>query len=162
MLVWDPVGERHLPFGHLKTAASGISVCKPDTCLRLINIQVLASNICRVHAVRHQYRLISSFLTQLPVKIFDLLYLNGISLLQKSLKFRKRNLQACLTEVPGRVEFCAEYEGYTAKDVRDRMELVMASRGEGVVIKHPESAYVLNGRNKDWIKVCSDLTNTHD
>ena len=29
----------------------------------------------------------------------------------------------------------------------------MANRGEGLVMKHPDSEYVLNGRNKDWIKV---------
>jgi DNA ligase 4 len=88
------------------------------------------------------------------VKVFDLLYLNGQSLLQKSLKFRKRNLKACITEVKGRLELTVEFEGKTALDVRQRMEDIMNSRGEGLVIKHPDSEYVLNGRNKDWIKVC--------
>ncbi|KZT65040.1 DNA ligase 4 [Daedalea quercina L-15889] len=109
MLVWDPVSERNLPFGTLKTAAL--------------------------------------------IKVFDLLYLNGLSLLHKSLKFRKRNLRSCLREVPGRIEFVSESEGKTAKDVRVRMDEIMASRGEGVVMKHPDSEYVLNGRNRDWIKV---------
>jgi len=31
---------------------------------------------------------------------------------------------------------------------------VMADRGEGLVMKAPDSAYVLNGRTNDWIKVC--------
>lgn len=92
----------------------------------------------------------------LLVKVFDLLYLNGQSLLQKSLKFRKRNLKACITEVKGRLELVTEYEGKTAQDVRQRMEDIMNDRGEGLVIKHPDSEYVLNGRNKDWIKVCHD------
>ena len=92
----------------------------------------------------------------LSVKVFDLLYLNGQSLLQKSLKFRKRNLKACITEVKGRLELVTEYEGKTAQDVRQRMEDIMNDRGEGLVIKHPNSEYVLNGRNKDWIKVCHD------
>ncbi|KAH9839814.1 DNA ligase 4 [Rhodofomes roseus] len=109
MLVWDPVSERNLPFGTLKTAAL--------------------------------------------VKVFDLLYLNGLSLLHKSLKFRKRNLRSCLHEVPGRIEFVQESEGKTAKDVRARMDQIMANRGEGLVMKHPDSEYVLNGRNRDWIKV---------
>jgi hypothetical protein len=38
-------------------------------------------------------------------------------------------------------------------DVRKRMEDVMATRGEGLVMKHPDAGYILNGRNKDWIKV---------
>jgi ATP-dependent DNA ligase len=87
------------------------------------------------------------------VKVFDLLYLNGMSLLQKSVKFRKRNLRACITEVKGRFEFAIEFDGKTAKDVRDRMDEVMANRGEGLVLKHPDAQYVLNGRNQDWIKV---------
>ncbi|KAG6910034.1 DNA ligase (ATP) [Tephrocybe rancida] len=109
MLVWDPVSERNLPFGTLKTAAL--------------------------------------------VKVFDLLYLNGQSLLHRSTSFRKKNMRNCLKEITGRIEFAVEYKGKTAKDVRDRMDEVMSSRGEGLVIKHPLSKYVLNGRNMDWIKV---------
>ena len=51
------------------------------------------------------------------------------------------------------MELATEFEGKTAQDVRTRMEEIMAQRGEGLVIKHPDSEYVLNGRNKDWIKV---------
>ncbi|KAH0836355.1 DNA ligase 4 [Lanmaoa asiatica] len=121
MLVWDPVSERNLPFGTLKTAALDKSKVEhhPRPCF----------------------------------KIFDLLYLNGMSLHKKSLKFRKRNLRACIQAVPGRIEFVVEFEGKTAKDVRQRMNEVMAARGEGLILKHPDSEYVLNGRNKDWVKV---------
>lgn len=88
------------------------------------------------------------------VKIFDLLYLNGKSLLHLSTATRKRNMRSCLpTEVPGRIEYATEYEGSTAKDVRDKMNKVMESRGEGLVIKSLDAEYVLNGRNKDWVKV---------
>ena len=76
-----------------------------------------------------------------------------MSLHQKSLKFRKRNLRACIKEIPGRLEFTVEFEGKTAKDVRQKMDEIIESRGEGLVIKHPDSEYTLNGRNKDWIKV---------
>jgi DNA ligase-4 len=88
------------------------------------------------------------------VKVFDLLYLNGQPLINKSTKFRKRNLKACIKEIQGRIEFVAEFEARTAKDVRQRMEDVMNARGEGLVMKHPDAGYILNGRNKDWIKVC--------
>jgi DNA ligase 4 len=76
-----------------------------------------------------------------------------MSLIHKSTKFRKRNLRSCLTPIPGRIEFITEFEGKTAKDVRMRMEEVMTLRGEGLILKHPDAEYVLNGRNKDWIKV---------
>lgn len=87
------------------------------------------------------------------VKVFDLLYLNGQSLIHKSTKFRKRNLKSCLKEIHGRIEFVVDFEARTAKDVRKKMEDIMAARGEGLVMKHPDAGYVLNGRNKDWIKV---------
>jgi ATP-dependent DNA ligase len=92
-------------------------------------------------------------LTGATVKVFDLLYLNGQSLINKSTKFRKRNLKACLKEIQGRIELVVDFEAQTAKDVRKKMEDIMAIRGEGLVMKHPDAVYTLNGRNKDWIKV---------
>ena len=62
-------------------------------------------------------------------------------------------MRQCLKEITGRIEYTSEYKGKTAKDIRQRMDEVMAARGEGLVIKHPLSEYVLNGRNMDWIKV---------
>nr|Q7Z7W5.1 RecName: Full=DNA ligase 4; AltName: Full=DNA ligase IV; AltName: Full=Polydeoxyribonucleotide synthase [ATP] 4 [Coprinopsis cinerea]BAC76766.1 DNA ligase IV [Coprinopsis cinerea]BAD93669.1 DNA ligase IV [Coprinopsis cinerea] len=121
MLVWDPVSERNLPFGTLKTAALDRSKKEnnPRPCF----------------------------------KVFDLLYLNGMSLLDKTVKFRKNNLRHCIKPIPGRIEFVEEYQGETANDIRKRMEQVMENRGEGLVIKHPKAKYILNGRNTDWIKV---------
>ena len=58
-----------------------------------------------------------------------------------------------MKEVAGRIELVVEFEGRTAKDVRQRMEDIMAARGEGLIMKHPDAEYVLNGRNRDWIKV---------
>ncbi|KAF8636375.1 hypothetical protein AX17_003558 [Amanita inopinata Kibby_2008] len=121
MLVWDPVSERNLAFGTLKTAALDKSK--------------------KEHSPRPCF------------KVFDLLYLNGQSLLHKSLVFRKRNMRQCLKEVHGRIEFAVEYRGRTAKDIRIKMDEIMIARGEGLIIKHPSSKYVLNGRNMDWIKV---------
>ncbi|KIK09022.1 hypothetical protein K443DRAFT_672060 [Laccaria amethystina LaAM-08-1] len=121
MLVWDPVSERNLPFGTLKTAALDKSK--------------------KEHNPRPCF------------KVFDLLYLNGQSILHKSTAFRKKNMRNCLKEITGRIEYAVDYKGTTAKDIRKRMDEVMANRGEGLVIKHPLSKYVLNGRNMDWIKV---------
>ncbi|RXW22137.1 hypothetical protein EST38_g3713 [Candolleomyces aberdarensis] len=121
MLVWDPVSERNLPFGTLKTAALDKSK--------------------KEHNPRPCF------------KIFDLLYLNGQSLLDRSTGFRKKNMKHCVKEITGRIEYVTEYRGKTAQDIRDKMDQVMEARGEGLVIKHPLSKYVLNGRNSNWIKV---------
>ncbi|KAG6812748.1 hypothetical protein H0H92_000794 [Tricholoma furcatifolium] len=141
MLVWDPVSERNLPFGTLKTAALVYQIGQKRS-------------IILDHAVMHYFLSYSTNINILfEVKVFDLLYLNGQSLLHRSTNFRKKNMRNCLKEITGRIEFAVEYKGKTAKDVRDRMDEVMASRGEGLVIKHPLAKYVLNGRNMDWIKV---------
>jgi len=154
MLVWDPISERNLPFGTLKTAALGwylqLASCPSAYGASQINRR---RNTILGHAVRFYCFSIHKNSHSNPDKVFDLLYLNGMSLHQRSLKFRKRNLRACIKEVPGRLEFTVEFEGKTAKDVREKMNEIIASRGEGLVIKHPDSEYTLNGRNKDWIKV---------
>lgn len=58
-----------------------------------------------------------------------------------------------MKEIKGRLEFIIEFEGKTVDDVRQRLEDVIEARGEGLILKHPQAQYVLNGRNKDWIKV---------
>lgn len=155
MLVWDPVSQRNLPFGTLKTAALGTSPFGHV-------IPLLKSHLDKSKK-EHNPRpccMSSSFCRQIPspshcfsVKVFDLLYLNGRSLVDKSVSFRKKNLRNCIAEITGRIEFATEYRGKTAKDIRTRMDEVMENRGEGLVIKHPSAQYVLNGRNTDWIKV---------
>lgn len=75
-------------------------------------------------------------------------------LIHKSVSFRKRNLRACVKEIKGRMEFIEEFEGRSIADVRKCLEGVMEARGEGLILKHPKSEYILNGRNKDWVKVC--------
>ncbi|KAF5338008.1 hypothetical protein D9757_015417 [Collybiopsis confluens] len=87
------------------------------------------------------------------VKIFDILYLNGKSLLNKSVKFRKCNMRGSTKEIKGRVGFVTEHMGWTAQDILKMLEKVMDTKGEGLVIKHPLSKYVLNDRNLDWVKV---------
>ena len=62
-------------------------------------------------------------------------------------------MRTCLKEVKGRLEFAVEFKAKTAKEVREKMDTIMESRGEGLVNKHPLSKYILNGRNSDWIKV---------
>jgi DNA ligase 4 len=93
----------------------------------------------------------------LVVKVFDMVYLNGMSLIHKSVKFRKRNLKACVSEIKGRIEFVPESEGKTTKDVLAKLDEVMENRGEGLILKRPDAEYVLDGRNKDWIKVCAEI-----
>lgn len=62
-------------------------------------------------------------------------------------------MTAYVKEVKGRLEYVANYEGKNATDVRRRLEEIMNNRGEGLILKHPDAQYILNGRNKDWVKI---------
>lgn len=97
MLVWDPVSETYLPFGHLKTHASDTAPKKR-----------LSPRPCFV--------------------VFDLLYLNGKSLIDRSLIERKKNLRSIFKHVPGRLENVNEFPGNSVKDVQDRLRQVVEAR----------------------------------
>ncbi|KIY47685.1 ATP-dependent DNA ligase [Fistulina hepatica ATCC 64428] len=86
-------------------------------------------------------------------KVFDLLYLNGQSLLERPTSLRKKNLRSCFKEVSGRLEFALATEGRTTQDVREQLDKILENHGEGLVLKHPKAKYVLAGRNSDWVKV---------
>ena len=97
MLVWDPVSENYLPFGHLKTHASDTAPKKR-----------LNPRPCFV--------------------VFDLLYLNGKSLIDRSLIERKKNLRSIFKHVPGRLEHVNEFPGNGVKAVQDRLRQVVEAR----------------------------------
>ena len=62
------------------------------------------------------------------VKVFDILMINGKSLLDRSTSSRKVNLKNSVNEIKGRIEYATTWKGKTAKDVRKRMEEVMDAR----------------------------------
>ncbi|KAG8787200.1 DNA ligase (ATP) [Serendipita sp. 397] len=122
MLVWDPVSERYLPFGTLKTHAGD-------------------------KFMKREYTPRPCF------KVFDVLYLNGKSLTGYSLMQRRRNLERVFDPVEGRLEIMHQFEATTVGDVQNLLRKVVEDRGEGLILKHPNSTYVLNGRVDQWVKV---------
>ncbi|CAG7851558.1 DNA ligase 4; AltName: Full=DNA ligase IV; AltName: Full=Polydeoxyribonucleotide synthase [ATP] 4 [Serendipita indica DSM 11827] len=122
MLVWDPISERYLPFGTLKSHA-GDKLIKGD------------------------YHPRPCF------KVFDLLYLNGRSLTNMALEDRRMNLLNVFSEVEGRLQIMKQYDASTVDGVKSLLRRVMEDRGEGLILKHPRSPYVLNGRVDHWIKI---------
>lgn len=85
--------------------------------------------------------------------VFDLLYLNGKSLVNMALAERKMNLRQVFKEVDGRLQFVNEFEGTSEKDIQDRLRAVVEARGEGLIVKHRQAPYLLNGRVDHWIKI---------
>jgi len=123
MITWDPKEDAMVPFGTLKTAA-------------------LAEQK-NPHSVgpRPLYR------------VFDLLYLNGQSLTDWTLRDRRRALEASVTSIHRRLEVHSYKEATTAIDVEKLLRQVVLEASEGLVLKNPRSRYCLNDRNDDWMKV---------
>ncbi|WVQ76196.1 hypothetical protein IAR50_005859 [Cryptococcus sp. DSM 104548] len=126
MMVWDPMLGKYLAFGTLKTAASmnNTDPNEPRPCF----------------------------------KVFDVLYLNDTCLIDKRLSERRRLLRGGrifkdIDKYTGRFELVEERTGKTGKDITTYLEKIMESRGEGIVVKNPDSQYITASRDVDWVKV---------
>ncbi|KAL9583635.1 MAG: hypothetical protein Q9203_004999 [Teloschistes exilis] len=123
MITWDPERDAMVPFGTLKTAA----------------LDQQKNPLSKGHR---------------PLfKVFDILYLNGQSLTGYTLRDRRKALEASVTSEHRRLEIHRFVEATSAKEVEKMLQLVVAEASEGLVIKNPRSAYHLNDRNDNWIKV---------
>lgn len=123
MITWDPEQDAMVPFGTLKTAAN-IQAANPFS-----------------QGWRPFY------------KVFDILYLNDQPLTNYTLRDRRRALQGAVIEVSRRLEIHAYKESDNAADVEPLLRKVVAEASEGLVLKNPRSAYRLNERNDNWMKV---------
>ncbi|KAL8944732.1 MAG: hypothetical protein Q9216_000301 [Gyalolechia sp. 2 TL-2023] len=123
MITWDPEQDAMVPFGTLKTAA----------------LEQQKNPLSKGH--RPLY------------KVFDILYLNGQPLTGYTLRDRRKALEASVQSEHRRLEIHHFVEATSAKEVEKTLQVVVAEASEGLVIKNPRSAYCLNDRNDDWIKV---------
>ncbi|KAL8735952.1 MAG: hypothetical protein Q9166_000514 [cf. Caloplaca sp. 2 TL-2023] len=123
MITWDPEQDAMVPFGTLKTAA----------------LEQQKNHLSKGHR---------------PLfKVFDILYLNGQPLTGYTLRDRRKALEASVQPEFRRLEIHRYVEATSVKEVERMLQLVVAEASEGLVIKNPRSAYRLNDRNDDWIKV---------
>lgn len=124
MITWDPESDLIVPFGTLKTAA--------------------------LSEMRNPY---AGNGPRPLFRVFDILYLNGKSLTDFELRDRKKALSATITDVRRRIEI-HQYEAARSADaIEPLLRKVVAEASEGLVLKNPRSAYRLNSRNEDWMKV---------
>ncbi|KAL9013610.1 MAG: hypothetical protein Q9173_001705 [Seirophora scorigena] len=123
MITWDPEQDAMVPFGSLKTAA----------------LEQQKNPLSKGH--RPLY------------KVFDVLYMNGQPLTGYTLRDRRKALEAGVRSEHRRLEIHKYVEATSAKEIETKLQLVVAEASEGLVIKNPRSAYRLNDRNDDWIKV---------
>ncbi|GAA5908080.1 uncharacterized protein JCM6883_004110 [Sporobolomyces salmoneus] len=128
MLVWDPNLVKYMPFGNLKTFAipghREMGPNDPRPCF----------------------------------KVFDVLYARrkgkeGTSCLEMPLWKRKHLLSTLFTPKKGVMELADAVRAESKEDIKTYLERIVAERGEGLVIKHPLSKYLLGSRDPAWIKV---------
>ncbi len=123
MITWDPEQDAPVPFGTLKSAA--------------------LSEQTNPFSTGHR-----------PVyRIFDILYLNDQPLTRYTLRDRRKALERSITTISRRFEIHTHTEATKVEEIEPSLRRVVAQASEGLVLKNPRSAYRLNERNDDWIKV---------
>ncbi|KAG6851073.1 hypothetical protein H0H93_002965 [Arthromyces matolae] len=90
---------------------------------------------------------------------FDLLYINGEPLLQKSLFERRKSLREHFTIVPGEFDFAKSSDSETTEEIQTFLEESVKDGCEGLMVKMLESDasfYEPSRRSVNWLKLKKD------
>ncbi|KAJ3410685.1 DNA ligase (ATP) [Chytridiales sp. JEL 0842] len=85
--------------------------------------------------------------------VFDVLHVNGQSLLSDPLMDRYKLLSAIIKPNPNFFEILPYTEASTLADVTNSLDEHMINHEEGIIIKDPTSPYLLNDRKGSWLKL---------
>lgn len=99
---------------------------------------------------------ISAMAEELPLRLFlfDILYLNGVSLLQEPYTKRRKVLVQLLHKYHDpTVYLIEEKEVSTAQELASYFEQALAAGLEGLIVKKPNGLYQAGKRNFNWIKL---------
>lgn len=102
------------------------------------------------------------------VYAFDLLYLNGKSLLKETLEHRRQALRATFRPVDDKFQFAQYQDCTTVDEVRELLEKSVAEDCEGLMVKTltHNATYEPSRRSYNWLKVKKDylegMTDTLD
>ncbi|KAH9443367.1 hypothetical protein Pst134EA_031371 [Puccinia striiformis f. sp. tritici] len=127
MLAWDPVKEKIMAFGTVKSLTSSNNREQPRALFKVFDILYLRGK-------------------GKP---------QGTSFINKCLFDRRAVMESgrVFVEIKTRLEFCYSVRGTDTNDIKKSLEKVLEERGEGLIIKRLGSTYQLNGRSDDWYKV---------
>lgn len=90
--------------------------------------------------------------------VYDILYLNGVSLLDKPYAERVRQVRAIIKERPGYVTFCERVKVRDSEHILECLNKAIDDNEEGVVIKQIDSTYQPGRRDKGgWFKIKPDV-----
>jgi DNA ligase-1 len=99
---------------------------------------------------------IEQVMAELPLRVFmfDVLYLNGHSLLAKTHEERRVTLLSVFKQLhDNRIQVIEEKEIHTAQELEAYFNQNIAAGLEGLVVKKPDSIYQPGKRNFNWIKL---------
>jgi bifunctional non-homologous end joining protein LigD len=85
---------------------------------------------------------------ELKYMVFDLLFLDGHSLIHLPLKDRKELLEELLTDIPG-----VSYSEHVAGNGKGFYKKTVASGYEGIISKKADSTYLPGTRSANWLKI---------
>ncbi|RJR27133.1 ATP-dependent DNA ligase [candidate division WWE3 bacterium] len=97
---------------------------------------------------------ISETALEIPLKyfVFDLLYLNGESLVDKTLRERKKLLREIVKD--GETIIVDDYiESDSLEEIEEYFELAEEKGLEGLILKRPEDPYQAGARSFSWVKL---------
>jgi DNA ligase-4 len=130
MVSYDPLRQVILPFGVLKGSA-------------IQELQRLNGDIRT-----------SDNLTARPLFIvFDIVFLNGVSLTNKPLSERKKFLNAVLKPKKSFVEIINAIEAHDEMMITKALELAISKGSEGIILKQTQGRYLIDKRSESWIKI---------
>jgi len=89
---------------------------------------------------------------------FDILYLNGKSLLSQSLGVRRQALYSIIEEKPGLVQFATHVESENTEDIEQFLQEAVEKQCEGLMVKTVDerSSYEPSRRSHRWLKLKKD------
>ena len=88
---------------------------------------------------------------------FDLLYLNGEAVVEKSLRERRELLHKAFTPVEGQFSFATSMNGQELDEIQVFLDDSVKASCEGLMVKMldgRESGYEPSKRSRNWLKVC--------
>ncbi|XP_013776200.1 DNA ligase 1-like isoform X2 [Limulus polyphemus] len=95
---------------------------------------------------------------QVCIFAFDLLYLNGESLVKKPLRYRQEKLREAVEEIEGQFMFARSEAVITTEEVQEILEESIKGNCEGLMVKtlDEEATYEIAKRSHNWLKLKKD------
>ncbi|CAL1299129.1 unnamed protein product [Larinioides sclopetarius] len=103
----------------------------------------------------------SDIVVQVCIMAFDLLYLNGESLVKKPLKERRELLHSSFVEVENEFMFVKYRDGDNAETMQEFLDESVKGNCEGLMVKAltVDASYEIAKRSHNWLKLKKDYLN---